>query len=70
MESDSLHEFRDWKNVVKNLAASYDFKLLYAYIFMIKWTGFEFQNFKVLQLDNLVPLGTVLLNVIVQLLIW
>ena len=49
MASDSLHEFRDWKNVVKNLAASYDFKLLYAYIFMIKWTGFEFQNFKVLQ---------------------
>ena len=49
MVSDSLHEFRDWKNVVKNLAASYDFKLLYAYIFMIKWTGFEFQNFKVLQ---------------------
>jgi hypothetical protein len=43
--SDSLHDFRAWKKVVKNLAA-YDFKLLYKYIFMIKWTGFEFKNFK------------------------
>ena len=43
--SDSFHDVRGWKKVVKNLAA-YDFKHLYKYIFMIKWTGFEFKNFK------------------------
>ena len=41
MASDSLHDIRGWKKVVKNLGA-YDFNLLYKYVFMIKWTGFEF----------------------------
>ena len=52
MASDSLHNVRGWKKVVKNLAA-YVFKLLYKECFMIKWTGFDWKKFKVTQKSKL-----------------
>ena len=46
--SDSLHDVRDWKKVFKNLG-NHVINLLYKQIFMIKWIGFEFKNFKLPQ---------------------
>ena len=47
MVSYSLHDFKGFKK--KLTLATYDFKLWYKYIFMIKCTDFEFKSFKVPQ---------------------